>query len=271
MVVNSIDSSSSRRSIFSTPLTMPLRFTTSISQQLLATEGEELTRQRGGAFRRRDDFPDAVVARTPSVDAPSSALPRITVSRLLKSCATPPASRPTVSIFCDCCSCALQPLAVGHVAPDEQMTVRHDARLEAELDGAFPSAGRRDEFALVLAALPACVPRPRASPRPTAVTGNGRVATTAGGHRDTSSSAHAAGLASRHGARRRRATARRVRNRRRPGIADRARAGRFPSAAAASAVRAECCDWSFICCRWTTCSLIPSDPRPHARNTAATE
>ena len=32
----------------------------------------------------------------------SARLPVIAVSRLLKSCATPPASRPTASIFCDC-------------------------------------------------------------------------------------------------------------------------------------------------------------------------
>ena len=31
-------------------------------------------------------------------------LPRITVKRLLKSCATPPVSRPIASIFCDCSS-----------------------------------------------------------------------------------------------------------------------------------------------------------------------
>ncbi len=36
----------------------------------------------------------------------SSLYPRMTVRRLLKSWATPPASRPTASIFCDCRSCA---------------------------------------------------------------------------------------------------------------------------------------------------------------------
>ncbi|OQB82374.1 MAG: hypothetical protein BWX86_02925 [Verrucomicrobia bacterium ADurb.Bin122] len=36
----------------------------------------------------------------------SSTLPAMTVSRLLKSCATPPARRPTVSIFMACCNCS---------------------------------------------------------------------------------------------------------------------------------------------------------------------
>jgi hypothetical protein len=39
-----------------------------------------------------------------SVASACSALPRMTVNMLLKSCATPPASRPTDSSFCACLS-----------------------------------------------------------------------------------------------------------------------------------------------------------------------
>ena len=42
----------------------------------------------------------------PRSSSRSSQKPRITISRLLKSWATPPASRPTASIFCSCSFCA---------------------------------------------------------------------------------------------------------------------------------------------------------------------
>ena len=51
----------------------------------------------------------------PVSDSSSSVLPRIAVSRLLKSCAIPPASCPTASIFCACTELVLEALALGHV------------------------------------------------------------------------------------------------------------------------------------------------------------
>ena len=44
----------------------------------------------------------------------------MTVSRLLKSWATPPASWPTASIFCACRSWASRRLLVGHVPEDAE-------------------------------------------------------------------------------------------------------------------------------------------------------
>ena len=41
-----------------------------------------------------------------SCSSSTSVYPVITISRLLKSCATPPANRPTASIFCACRSCS---------------------------------------------------------------------------------------------------------------------------------------------------------------------
>ena len=41
----------------------------------------------------------------PSRSNRNSEYPEITISRLLKSCAIPPASRPIASIFCDCRNC----------------------------------------------------------------------------------------------------------------------------------------------------------------------
>ena len=72
-------------------------------QQLLAAEGQQLPGQSGGAVGglldgyalfRAEDGRDRSLARM------TSAYPLMTISRLLKSCATPPASRPTASIFC---------------------------------------------------------------------------------------------------------------------------------------------------------------------------
>src|SRR5580704_87661 len=45
--------------------------------------------------------------KLPSFSSSKSLCPLITVSKLLKSCATPPASLPTASIFCECLSCSL--------------------------------------------------------------------------------------------------------------------------------------------------------------------
>ena len=72
----------------------------------LAAERQQLAvRWRlGGGAANLFDRGTAVRRRTP--DASASHQPLITVSRLLKSWATPPASWPIASIFCDCRSCA---------------------------------------------------------------------------------------------------------------------------------------------------------------------
>ena len=80
-----------------------LRFTQPGLQDLLAAEREELAGQRRGAVRRAADLGHVQPARGRASSSPassSSALPRIAVSRLLKSWAIPPASCPTASIFC---------------------------------------------------------------------------------------------------------------------------------------------------------------------------
>ena len=78
-------------------------------QRLPAGEGEQMLDQLGAAFgglvdqaRRRS------AARAGAAGSPTSVsvVPVITVSMLLKSCATPPVSLPMASSFCDCCSCA---------------------------------------------------------------------------------------------------------------------------------------------------------------------
>src|SRR5439155_5487462 len=72
-------------------------------QDLLAAEGEELTREMRGAFGGSVDLDDVSLDFRPSV---SAAQLRMTIRMLLKSCAIPPARLPIASIFCDCRSCS---------------------------------------------------------------------------------------------------------------------------------------------------------------------
>ena len=88
---------------------------------LPAAERQQLRGQTRRLVRPRTRSP----ARNPRrFGAPSasiaimSAYPWITVSRLLKSCATPPASRPTASSFCDCRNCSSSELLLRDVAVD---------------------------------------------------------------------------------------------------------------------------------------------------------
>ena len=72
-------------------------------QHLPTAEREQLARERRRARRRLADLEDVVAPsrRSASVaSSSSSTLQLIAVSRLLKSCAMPPASCPTASIFC---------------------------------------------------------------------------------------------------------------------------------------------------------------------------
>jgi hypothetical protein len=98
MVSISMCSPSVRRSIGSSAA---MRWLTSVAgvQRLLAREGQQLPRQHRAALRG-----GAIISanwrccgRSAPVSASSSALPSTTVSRLLKSCATPPVSWPTAS------------------------------------------------------------------------------------------------------------------------------------------------------------------------------
>ena len=75
-------------------------------QRLLAREGEQALHQRRGALEaRRAELSERAMRSSASVSPFSrrsarSMLPMMTVSRLLKSCAMPPVSWPTASIFC---------------------------------------------------------------------------------------------------------------------------------------------------------------------------
>ena len=85
-------------------VTIALRSSDAGLQDLLAAEGQQLAGQRrralAGLLRSRSSDPRAGIAGRPVVRAGIRCSRRSTVSRLLKSCATPPASRPTASIFC---------------------------------------------------------------------------------------------------------------------------------------------------------------------------
>ena len=79
--------------------------------------------------------------------------PLMAVSRLLKSWATPPASRPTASIFCACRSCSSKPLVLGDVVGGAEEP-DHDA-VGPELGGGANfdharGAVRRQQAGLVL-------------------------------------------------------------------------------------------------------------------------
>ena len=82
-------------------------------ERLAAREGEQpLGERRPPAARRASRCRPSAPAVAHRAPAPASArcrvsrLPMMTVSRLLKSCATPPVSWPMPSIFCACASCS---------------------------------------------------------------------------------------------------------------------------------------------------------------------
>ena len=98
-----------------------------------------------------------------SASSPStrSAMPLITVSRLLKSCATPPARRPTISIFCACCSCSssCRCSVMSAAVPTRRYTL---AGVVVDVEGAIADPAHRavgpdDAIDLVVVA----APRPR--------------------------------------------------------------------------------------------------------------
>ena len=71
-------------------------------EDLLAAERQQLAGQRGGAFPGAMNLGNHLPQRIAGAQLRQHqvAVPLITVSRLLKSCATPPARRPMDSIFC---------------------------------------------------------------------------------------------------------------------------------------------------------------------------
>ena len=91
---------------------------------LLATVSEQLASETLWRARRR--APPAA-AKPLSFSSScgsrscSAVLPRMTVRMLLKSCATPAASRPTASIFCAWRSSFSSRIAIGDVLEDEQL------------------------------------------------------------------------------------------------------------------------------------------------------
>ena len=98
---------------------------------LLACKRERLTRQVRATFGCRADRLELLVSglrsrsRFREVDTDA----RITVSRLLKSWATPPASLPTDSSFCDCRSCCslVRSARRAHARPSAPATKRWSA------------------------------------------------------------------------------------------------------------------------------------------------
>ena len=85
----------------------------------LAAEGQQLRGQGGGTRRgARRSARSADSRSSAEPDASVSHHPLITVSRLLKSCATPPASCPIASIFWAWRSCASRCALLGHVADE---------------------------------------------------------------------------------------------------------------------------------------------------------
>ena len=86
-------------------------------QHVLAAEREELARERRRHARRHRRCPSPARSARPGFNMSSSMwlLSVMTVRRLLKSWATPPARRPTASIFCDCRSCSSSSRRCGDV------------------------------------------------------------------------------------------------------------------------------------------------------------
>ena len=77
-------------------------------QRLPACEGEQMLDQLGAAFGGIvDQARDALERRAGRCRLATSVsvVPEMTVSMLLKSCATPPVSLPMASSFCDWCNC----------------------------------------------------------------------------------------------------------------------------------------------------------------------
>ncbi len=116
-------------------------------QRLPAREGEQLLGQRGAALgrRRRSSRRSRRSVGRPSGQrsAASRALPMMTVSRLLKSCATPPVSWPTASIFCAWRSCASasRSAVTSRRNADEDRPSSYVGGIDRQLDGnSDPSA-----------------------------------------------------------------------------------------------------------------------------------
>ena len=82
---------------------------------LLARERQQLLRQRGAAPRRLRRALQELDGRRAARLRPRarSMKPSMDVSRLLKSWATPPASRPMLSSFCDCRSCSCRRASIS--------------------------------------------------------------------------------------------------------------------------------------------------------------
>ena len=99
--------------------TTSFRSSTRGCEHLLAAEGQELAGERGRALARPARSRRSVVALRIASGGPSRERARRSrgspSSRLLKSCATPPASRPIASIFCDWRSCSSSCWTFGDV------------------------------------------------------------------------------------------------------------------------------------------------------------
>ena len=109
MISKSISGPIRRRSIVSMPRTMSPSANDARADRLPPAEREQLPRQARAAIHRLLDLGGLVRApdrRAASCISSRSAAPMMLIRMLLKSCATPPASRPIASSFCDCRSCS---------------------------------------------------------------------------------------------------------------------------------------------------------------------
>ena len=107
IITRSMSSPISRVSIFRFSVTTAFRsrtFGASICFRLKASSWRVSEVARSAAVAISFAGPRSV-GSGPSRSSRNSEYPEITIRRLLKSCAMPPASRPIASIFCDCRSC----------------------------------------------------------------------------------------------------------------------------------------------------------------------
>ena len=113
-------------------MTTPLRSSTLGCKHLLAAEGQQLARQVGGALGRPSRSPGrSAQCRVVGLEALQQASRnsrRSPISRLLKSCAMPPASRPTASIFWAWRSCCSKALFVGQELLQQSLKSRVQAQ-----------------------------------------------------------------------------------------------------------------------------------------------
>ena len=122
--------------------------------RLTSAEGEQLPRETGAAIDRLFDFSRLGARRVvaaPACISSRSAAPMMLIRMLLKSCATPPASRPIASSFCDwrSCSSSARRSVMSRTKPVSTVRVSVPSRATVNSRGkSVPSARRPRQFKL---------------------------------------------------------------------------------------------------------------------------